>query len=75
MLHASGCSQVNVNLLFQQDFTPLHSDKTRSNWFAVHVITGLDCPTNSPNLNHIENLEGIVRQRIKETPDPIIQMS
>ncbi len=56
----------DADFLFQQDLTPAHSAKITSNWFADHGITVLDWPANSPDLNPIENLWGIVKRKMRD---------
>ena len=48
-----------------QDRTwPLHT-KATSTWFKDHGIPVLDWPANSPDLNPIENLWGIVKRKMQ----------
>ncbi len=55
----------DADFLFQQDLAPAHSAKTTSNWFADRGITVLNWPANSPDLNPIENLRGIVKRKMR----------
>ncbi len=51
----------DADLIFQQDLAPAHTAKGTKSWFNDHGVTVLDWPANSPDLNPIENLWGIVR--------------
>uniref|UniRef100_A0A8C4S3M1 Osteoclast-stimulating factor 1 n=1 Tax=Erpetoichthys calabaricus TaxID=27687 RepID=A0A8C4S3M1_ERPCA len=53
-----------ADFIFQQDLAPAHSAKATSTWFKDHGIPVLDWPANSPDLNPIENLWGIVKRKI-----------
>ena len=55
------------DFIFQHDLAPAHSAKTTSKWCTDHGITVLDWPANSPDLNPIENLWGIVKKKQKDT--------
>ncbi len=47
---------------FQQDLAPAHTAKS---WLNDHGVGVLDWPANSPDLNPIENLCGIVKRKMK----------
>lgn len=54
-LPSSNKFYVDTDFLFQQELVLVHNTKTTSNWFADRRITVLDWPTNSTDLNPIEN--------------------
>ncbi|KAI7790134.1 Rrp1 protein, partial [Triplophysa rosa] len=47
------------------DLAPAHSAKATSTWFKDHGIPVLNWPANSPDLNPIENLWGIVKRKMR----------
>ncbi|XP_057203514.1 ER membrane protein complex subunit 8 isoform X3 [Triplophysa rosa] len=51
--------------LYHQDLAPAHSAKATSTWFKDHGIPVLNWPANSPDLNPIENLWGIVKRKMR----------
>ena len=54
----------DAEFVFQQDLAPAHSAKSTAVWFADHHIDVLPWPSNSPDLNPIENLWGIVKKKM-----------
>ncbi len=54
----------DADFIFQQDLAPAHTAKS---WFNDHGVTVLDWPANSPDLNPIENLWGIVKRKMRDT--------
>ncbi len=65
MLPAADQLYGDADFIFQQDLAPAHSAKTTSTWFKDHGIPVLNWPANSPDLNPIENLWGIVKRKMR----------
>ncbi len=57
----------DADFIFQQDLVPAHTTKGTKSWFNDHGVTVLDWPANSPDLNPIENLWGIVKRKMRDT--------
>ncbi len=57
----------DADFIFQQDLVPAHTAKCTKSWFSDHGVTVLDWPANSPDLNPIENLWGIVKRKMRDT--------
>ncbi len=57
----------DADFIFQQDLAPAHTAKGTKSWFNDHGVTVLDWPANSPDLNLIENLWGIVKRKMRDT--------
>ncbi len=57
----------DADFIFQQDLAPAHTAKGTKSWFNDHGVTRLDWPANSPDLNPIENLWGIVKRKMRDT--------
>ena len=61
--------------IFQQDLAPPHSAKSTQAWCENCHVHVLDWPANSPHLNPIENLWGIVKKKLhKHQPNTSEQL-
>ncbi len=56
-----------ADFIFQQDLAPAHTAKGTKSWFNDHGVTVLDWLANSPELNPIDNLWGIVKRKMRDT--------
>ncbi len=65
MLPAADQLYGDADFIFQQDLAPAHSAKATSTWFKDHGIPVLNWPANSPDLNPIEYLWGIVKRKMR----------
>ncbi len=65
MLPAADQLYGDADFIFQQDLAPAHSAKATSTWFKDHGIPVLNWPANSPDLNPIENLWGVVKRKMR----------
>ncbi len=57
----------DADFIFQLDMAPTHTAKCTKSWFNDHGVTVLDWLANSPDLNPIDNLWGIVKRKMRET--------
>ncbi len=57
----------DADFIFQQDLAPAHTAKGTKSWFNDHGVTVIDWPANSPDLNPIENIWGIVKRKMRDT--------
>ncbi len=60
----------DADFIFQQDLASAHTAKGTKNWYNDHGFTVLDWPSNSPDLNPVDNLWSIVKRKMRDTrPD------
>ncbi len=54
-----------TDFIFQQDLAPAHTAKSTKSWLNDHGVGVLDWPANSPDLNPIENIQSIVKKKMR----------
>ncbi len=57
----------DADFIFQLDMAPTHTAKCTKSWLNDHGVTVLDWLANSPELNPIDNLWGIVKRKMRDT--------
>ncbi len=57
----------DADFIFQQDLAPAHTAKITKSWLNDHDVGVLDWPANSPDLNPIVNLWGVVKSKMRDT--------
>ncbi len=55
----------DADIILQQDLVPVHTAKNTKSWLNDHGVGVLDWPANSPDLNPIENISGIVKRKMR----------
>ena len=58
-------SAANQPTIFMQDNAPCHTAKSIKTFFTEEILTVMDWPAQSPDMNPIENVRTLLNERIK----------
>ena len=64
--------KIEKKLIFQDDNDPKHRSKVVTKWKEENNIISLDWPSNSPDLNPIENIWALLKNKVKKRPNKTI---
>jgi hypothetical protein len=58
------------DIIFQWDNDPKHTSRRAREWFKEHNINVLDWPAQSPDVNVIEHLWGMLKKKLQAYENP-----